>query len=430
MKKLFTSFLMLSAVLTISATTHQDPPPQSVDESGMVAEDSNVQQTTSSVVTPSDDATNGTTVVVVNPVQTPAQAPVVAPQQQVTNTPATTQVSNNEAKINELKQQLEQQQQLLQMQQQQMQQLQQQQMQMQINQLQQQINDLNEEQKRHQQAQENNNQTTTEHPTTTLPMLEPVLVAPVPTQPAASETVAATEPEAETSVEVVEHKTAAQKYYGKSGKSFLSIVSVGYSTFFTIPNGDDKGTDFAFKRHLINFEIFEWRAKIFGMQLFNFEIGMNTPTPEKKLNDVINNGQMVLYKEMRGGEDGTYVKSTDLKAKDMWFAYKPSIKFYIPCAKGFALELYGGAEVELSKFWNKVYPKYYEGIEDFQPEYNYFLNAYGGLGLVFSGIPAMPLEVKAEYRHNLQGNPSIVPQGIYISAQLHLGAPIGRKQYK
>jgi hypothetical protein len=116
-------------------------------------------------------------------------------------------------------------------------------------------------------------------------------------------------------------------------------------------------------------------------------------------------------------------------ARTVWFAYKPAIKFYIPCTDWLAIELYGGVEIDLTTAWSKINAEYYELNKDI-PGQNYFMGAYGGLGLMFTPAPAMPIEIKAEYRHPVQGNMDIVPQGFYLSAQLHLGAPIRKPAKK
>ena len=69
------------------------------------------------------------------------------------------------------------------------------------------------------------------------------------------------------------------------------------------------------------------------------------------------------------------------------------------------------------------------------PEQNFFLGAFGGMGLLFQYVPALPVEIKAEYRHPITSgtvisNENIVPQGFYLTAQVHLGAPIHRDLYK
>jgi hypothetical protein len=218
-----------------------------------------------------------------------------------------------------------------------------------------------------------------------------------------------------------------ERYYKKSGTNFLSVVSVGYSTVFLMPNNMDglTSTEFAGKRHFINFEVFEWRAKLFGMQMFNFEIGVNTP-------GYTQTGTYLSTLMSGGGDTDGDGYGNDLAEADkrtMWFAYKPAIKFYIPCTDWLAIELYGGVEIDLTTAWSKINAEYYELNKDI-PGQNYFMGAYGGLGLMFTPAPAMPIEIKAEYRHPVQGNMDIVPQGFYLSAQLHLGAPIRKPAKK
>lgn len=78
----------------------------------------------------------------------------------------------------------------------------------------------------------------------------------------------------------VKKETVFTRYYEHSGRNMLSILSLGYSTYFqagtAVANGVSPTAD-AFKRHLLSMELFEWRAKCFGMQMFNFEMGLNTP---------------------------------------------------------------------------------------------------------------------------------------------------------
>ena len=207
-----------------------------------------------------------------------------------------------------------------------------------------------------------------------------------------------------------------KRYYKHSGTNSLSILSVGYSTYFYLPNSGNPAALDAGKRHILNFEIFEWRAKCFGMQMFNFEMGLNTPSAP--------GDAQTRYMFERGGS--TPNSRAEATGKTMWFAYKPAIKFYIPCTKWLAIELYGGAEVDITGVWYKISKKYYNNDQTI-PDQNFFVNAFGGAGFVLTGVPALPLEIKAEYRHPLKGNTALVPQGVYLSAQLHLTAPIKKK---
>ena len=223
-----------------------------------------------------------------------------------------------------------------------------------------------------------------------------------------------------------EKETVFTRYYKHSGRNMLSILSIGYSTYFQVgpvvaagasPTGD------AFRRHLLNVELFEWRAKCFGMQMFNFEMGLNTPFVSEE------NPEQNRYLFERGGENAD--ERVEATAKTMWFAYKPAVKFYIPCTKWLAIELYGGAEVDLTKMWSKINSTYYTGYHNETnqdglriPEQNSFVGVYGGAGFMLTAVPQVPLEIKAEYRHPVKGNTALVPQGVYISAQLHLASPI------
>ncbi len=223
-----------------------------------------------------------------------------------------------------------------------------------------------------------------------------------------------------------EKETVFTRYYKHSGRNMLSILSVGYSTYFQVGSAVAAGaspTGDAFRRHLLNVELFEWRAKCFGMQMFNFEMGLNTPFVSEE------NPEQNRYLFERGGY---YLdERVEATAKTMWFAYKPAVKFYIPCTKWLAIELYGGAEVDLTKMWSKINSTYYTGYHNETnqdglriPEQNFFVSAYGGAGFMLTAVPQVPLEIKAEYRHPVKGNTALVPQGVYISAQLHLASPI------
>jgi len=196
-----------------------------------------------------------------------------------------------------------------------------------------------------------------------------------------------------------------QRFYSRNGRNALSLLSFGYNTYFRVgqPQGVS-GTAESFRRHILNMEILEFRTGIFGMQLLNFELGINTPSANP-----------TIYQFERGGS--TYDTREMADAKTMWFAYKPAIKFYIPCTQWMAVEVYGGAEVDLTKGWSFIYKGYYTNPNI--PDNNFFVNAYGGLGLMFYPIAQVPVEVKAEYRHPVMGNTALVPQGIYLTFQVH-----------
>ena len=150
------------------------------------------------------------------------------------------------------------------------------------------------------------------------------------------------------------------------------------------------------------------------MALFNFEMGINTPSDS-------------LPQLQRGGSTPTSLEAAT--GNTMWFAYKPAVKVYIPAAKWLAIELYTGIEADITGVWGNLNSDYYKKNRKV-PEQNYFFGMHGGIGLVFTAIPAIPLEIKTEYRHPLKGNTAIVPQGFYLSAQLHLAAPLHKNKDK
>ncbi len=215
-----------------------------------------------------------------------------------------------------------------------------------------------------------------------------------------------------------------QRYYKHSGQTMVSILSMGYSTYFQVgPTIDGSPSDYTFLRNMLNFQMFEWRTRWFGMQLLNFEMGINRPTT------LDGYPTRYIYEFERGGEN--HDERAEATGKTMWFAYKPAVKFYVPCTKWLALELYGGLEVDMTRMWSKMNRSYYTNSREFSkkegakiPEQNFFFAMYCGAGFMFTAIPHIPLEIKAEYRCPTKGNTALVPQGIYISAQLHLAVPV------
>ncbi len=231
-------------------------------------------------------------------------------------------------------------------------------------------------------------------------------------------------PQATTEPATDKKTTFFQRYYKHSGQTMVSILSMGYSTYFQVGSTmEGAPSDYTFLRNMLNFEMFEWRTKWFGMQILNFEMGINQETT------IRGTPTRYIYTFERGGENSD--ERLEATSKTMWFAYKPAIKFYVPCTKWLALELYGGIEVDITKMWSKINSSYYTKSPDYSeqegakiPEQNFFLAIYCGTGFMFTGIPYIPLEIKAEYRCPIKGNTALVPQGIYISAQLHIAVPV------
>lgn len=92
-------------------------------------------------------------------------------------------------------------------------------------------------------------------------------------------------------------------------------------------------TEYLGKRHIIGLGLLEWRSKWFGMQWLNFEFGVN--------NTCTTNDSVQLTRFMRGGANETDNHNSGIieaTAKEMWFAYRPAIKFYIPLSKHCAAE--------------------------------------------------------------------------------------------
>lgn len=141
--------------------------------------------------------------------------------------------------------------------------------------------------------------------------------------------------------------TVFQRYYKHSGQTMVSILSMGYSTYFQVGSTmDGAPADYTFLRNMLNFEILEWRVKWFGMQILNFEMGINQETT------IRGTPTRYIYTFERGGENSD--ERVEATSKTKWFAYKPAVKFYVPCTKWLALELYGGIEVDITKMWSKI----------------------------------------------------------------------------
>ena len=221
------------------------------------------------------------------------------------------------------------------------------------------------------------------------------------------------------------YSDVAQSWLGHSGKTSLSVISVGYSTYFLVgqPDGVPSTRD-AFNRHMLNFQLFEFRVGYVGLQLFGFEMSLNTVYTDP-YNSA--NNRPLLY---RGGTNPTDLVEAD--GKTMWFAYKPAIKGFIPCTKWLAVELFGGIEMDLTNLWSRMNQNWYPDLN--VPAQNYFFAIHCGAGLMFTASPIVPMELKAEYRHPLSQlgahttNTALVPQGIYLTLQLHLTKPYKRNQ--
>ena len=201
-------------------------------------------------------------------------------------------------------------------------------------------------------------------------------------------------------------------FYKHSGISYVSLMTVGYSTVFLLPN-HPKGygiAEFTGRQHFLNVSFLDFRVHFLGAEFLNFEFGVNTPGKTK--NGVI---LPVIGCGAANNPDSIAVGSV----KTMWFAWKPCIKAYIAATPWLAAEVYVGAEVDITSVWNQMMPKYYK--DPMTPVWNHFIGGFGGVGLLFAGKVAVPIELKCEYRCPSKGNMALVPEGFYLGAQFHIG---------
>lgn len=175
---------------------------------------------------------------------------------------------------------------------------------------------------------------------------------------------------------------AEQRFYNYSGKSSLSFLSGGYTY------------DLADNKHLVEVGVLDFRYKWFGMSPINAEIGV--------------------------GPDASRPDMTVSR----WVTYKPSIQFYVPFCKCMALSAFGGCAVSMSG----IRP-YFDKNYTFNKEEDHFVDVFGGMSLYMTFVPAIPFEVRAEYRHPVVRNQGdVLSEGLYVSARIHFAKPFGRKK--
>lgn len=179
-----------------------------------------------------------------------------------------------------------------------------------------------------------------------------------------------------------DREKASTRFYNKAGKSSLSYLSAGY-TF-----------DCLDRKHLVELGVLDFRYKWFGLSPLNFELGVGSSEDRS----------------------GTFCSQ--------WLAYRPTVQFYIPLGRLMAVSPYGGCAVDCSYLGQYL-------IKDYQydKENNYFLDVYGGVSLYFTFIPAIPIELRAEYRHPVVLNErDPLNAGAYVSARIHFAKPLGRNR--
>lgn len=159
------------------------------------------------------------------------------------------------------------------------------------------------------------------------------------------------------------------RYFHHNGRLSTCYFGGGYTYGF--PGGD----------HMVSLELFEFRMWLFGLSWLDFEMGV---APMSK-----------------------------------WFAYRPSMRVYIPTCKWLSLFVYGGAEVDLTYLGPYVWLDYKFNYD------NYFLDAFGGIGLQFTPARRMPIDLKLEYRHPITHD--LQPKGMYLTTKIYFAGCFRRK---
>lgn len=161
------------------------------------------------------------------------------------------------------------------------------------------------------------------------------------------------------------------KYYNYSGAKFFSFFDGGYTY------------DIASNNNLLSLGLFSYRYKMFGFSLLNFEAGANI------------------------------LKEPFLSELPEPFRYKPNIKFFFPLGKATTFNMYVGSSIDVMYLWSQINQNYSYTAN------NVKFTTYGGLSFRFSAIPALPLELFAEYHYPINSNFS--GNGFMVGAHLYLG---------
>lgn len=158
--------------------------------------------------------------------------------------------------------------------------------------------------------------------------------------------------------------TPRDRFCSHAGVKHTSFVSVGYS--------------YPIKKEvqIVNASLLDFRYKMFGASLINAEMGMN---PWSK-----------------------------------WIGYSPSIKVFFPMTFWFALSVNAGATADVSIVKSSVKESF-----DYDMKDDFFASANGGLSLYFVPTKYTPIELKAEYRHDICNESPI--EGLVFGCVLHLG---------
>lgn len=157
--------------------------------------------------------------------------------------------------------------------------------------------------------------------------------------------------------------TPRERFYNHSGKSHLSFLSIGYAYS---PKNEQK---------LVSASLLDFRARMFGASLLNFEIGIDPRTE--------------------------------------WYCYKPSLKVYFPVSSWMAVVLSGGVSMDCSALLERMNQDVEEELVDV------FMVANGGVSLYFVPSRYVPIELKAEYGQDIICQSPV--NGLTVGICLHLG---------
>lgn len=162
----------------------------------------------------------------------------------------------------------------------------------------------------------------------------------------------------------VKGNTPRESFYSHARDKHTSFVSVGYS--YSIKK----------EAQLLNVSLLDFRYKMFGASLINAEVGMN---PWGK-----------------------------------WIGYSPSLKVYFPLTYWMALAINAGATADASIVKSSVKEDFdYDMRDDFSA------SACGGLSFCIVPVKYVPIELKAEYRHDIYNESPV--SGLVVGGVLHLG---------
>ncbi|MGN0186460.1 MAG: PEGA domain-containing protein [Paludibacteraceae bacterium] len=154
-----------------------------------------------------------------------------------------------------------------------------------------------------------------------------------------------------------------QRFYNESGTKFVGIASAGY--IYSLADG----------AQWLSVGVLPFRYKMFGMNLLDMEVSITPMMAE-------------------------------------YFIYKPTMRFYFPVSKNFALTAYAGACVDLTVPVEKY-------LLQETPTYDFYCGLVGGVSMWFNFLPKIPMDVFAEYRYPLIND--MQTQGFYFGVSFLLG---------